>query len=106
MLQNTGKTEVYLPSFELKVSTRVPELENIRLSESRRIKDAKIECSVEIVHAIAQEEGLTQPKPDAEKALMINQEFMYVLTDGDLEEKVENMPLFVARVTPENFIAY
>lgn len=57
-MEDTGKTEVYLPSFELKVVARVPELENIRLSESRRIKEARIECSVEVIHALTQDEGL------------------------------------------------
>ena len=68
VLSDTGKTQLYLPSFELKVVTRVPELEGIRVSESRRIKDAKLECSVEVIHAQPQDEGLLPEKPDASKA--------------------------------------
>ena len=35
----------------------------------------------------------------------MDNDFVFVLTDGDLEEKVESMPLFVSMVTPMNFIS-
>ena len=38
--------------------------------------------------------------------LLIVYFFVLVLTDAELEEKVENMPLLIARVTPQDFIAY
>ena len=47
-----------LPSFELKANTSLPELEGLRLSETHRIKEAKIESVIEVTHCKAQEEGL------------------------------------------------
>lgn len=105
IISDTDRTELYLPSFELKVVTRVPELEGIRVSESRRIKEAKLECSIEVIHAQPQDEGLLPDKPEPEKAEIMDTDFVFVLTDGDLEEKVESMPLFVSMVTPMNFIS-
>ena len=56
--ENTEKKQLFLPSFDLKVDSNVPELEGLRLSETHRIKEAKYHTSVELVHAKAQEEGL------------------------------------------------
>ena len=39
-----------MPSFELKTNTRVAELEGLRLSETHRIKEAKMQSVVELTH--------------------------------------------------------
>ena len=49
---------VLMPAFELKATTTVTELEGLRLSETHRIKEAKIESSIEVAHCKAQDEGL------------------------------------------------
>ena len=95
-----------MPSFELKMEARVSELEGLRLSETQRVKEGKLQCSVEVTHARAQEEGLLPGAIDATKAIVIEESFVFVLTDANLEEKVENLPMFIAKVTPENFIPY
>jgi len=50
----------------------VPELEGVRLSESRRIKEAQVECSVEVIHAKPQDEGLLQERPERAQAEVID----------------------------------
>jgi hypothetical protein len=35
-----------------------------------------------------------------DKTLVVESSFVFVLTDAELEEKVDNMPLFVAKVLP------
>jgi len=105
-MEETKKTELYLPSFQLKMDGGVPELEGLRLSETQRIKAAKIQCSIEVTNAKAQEEGLLQEGVDMGKAVVMDQSFVFILTNAELEEKVDSMPLFVAKVTPGDFIAY
>jgi len=95
-----------LPSFELKVETQAPELKGLRLSETQRIKEAKVFISVELLHARVQEEGLTEEEIEKSKAVVVDGGFVFVLTDSSLEEKVDNTPMFLARVTPQDFISY
>ena len=58
ILDDVEKSEVWMPSFELQVQTSLPELEGLRLSETHRIKQAKINSLIELTHCKAQEEGL------------------------------------------------
>ena len=88
-----------MPSFELKTNTRVAELEGLRLSETHRIKEAKMQSIVELTHCKFQEEGLILGGP-REQDYVLDESFAFVVTDTDQEEKVENLPLLVARVTP------
>lgn len=43
---------------------------------------------------------------DTSKAVVMDKTFVFILTNAELEEKVDSMPLFVAKVTPDDFIAY
>lgn len=47
-----------------------------------------------------------QEDVDSSKAVVMDQSFVFILTNAELEEKVDSMPLFVAKVTPDDFIAY
>ena len=58
-----------------------------------------------MTHCKYQEEGLVLPPPGPE-SYIVDSTFVFVLTDADLEEKVEGMPLFIGKVAPEDFIAY
>ena len=97
---NALKTELFLPAFDLQVENNVPELEGLRLSETKRIKGAKIQCQIHVTNAKAQEEGLILDDINRDKTLVVESSFVFVLTDAELEEKVDNMPLFVAKVLP------
>ena len=69
-----------MPSFELKVQTSLPELEGLRLSETHRIKEAKISSLIELTHCKAQEEGLIQSGPDTSaegNAIVIDKDFYF-----------------------------
>lgn len=77
----------------------MPELEGLRLSETHRIKEAKIQSVIELTHAKYQEEGLTLTEPTANDYIF-DKGFAFIITDTELEEKVDNMPLMIARVTP------
>lgn len=68
---------MYLPSFELINTTSVPEFEGIRLSETQRIKEAKIQVSIELTHCKFQEEGLVQPGPNPKTAFIIEDSFTF-----------------------------
>lgn len=46
------------------------------------------------------------PPPTTIESCVIDKEFVFVITDAELEEKVEGMPLMIARVAPSDFIAY
>ena len=50
ILENVTKKQLYLPVFELANEASVPELEGIRLSETHRIKEAKIQSKIELAH--------------------------------------------------------
>ena len=65
-----------MPSFELKNTTSLPELDGIRLSETHRIKEAKIQSSIEVTHCKFQDEGLLQAGPD-KNAYVIDQSFTF-----------------------------
>jgi len=49
---------------------------------------------------------LLQEAIDTSKAVVMDKTFVFILTNAELEEKVDSMPLFVAKVTPDDFIAY
>ena len=66
-----------MPSFELKVDATVAELEGIRLSETHRIREAKIRASIELSHCKQQEEGLILPAPSATDSCVIDKEFVF-----------------------------
>ena len=54
---------------------------------------------IELTHAKYQEEGLTLTEPTANDYIF-DKGFAFIITDTELEEKVDNMPLMIARVTP------
>ena len=76
IIENFNKKAVYLPAFELKNMIGVPELEGIRLSETHRIKEAKMQSSIELTHCKFQDEGLVQPGPDS-NTYVIDQSFTF-----------------------------
>lgn len=78
----------------------MPELEGLRLSETHRIKEAMIQSVIELTHAKYQEEGLTLTEPTTTNDYILDKGFAFIITDTELEEKVDNMPLMIARVTP------
>ena len=55
----------------------MPELEGLRLSETHRVKKAKVQCSIEVTHAKMQEEGLLPEAVDPAKAYIIDSSFIF-----------------------------
>ena len=77
IIEMPQKKVLFLPSFELKVEAQVSELEGLRLSETHRVKEAKIRALIELAHCKQQEEGLILPAPSATDSVVIDKEFVF-----------------------------
>ena len=64
-----------------------------------------MEVVLEVARGLYQEEGLLF-KRTGNNLHFIEDDFVFVVTDADSDEKTENLPMIVARVNKENFLPY
>eukprot|EP00347_Sterkiella_histriomuscorum_P021246 403334687 len=97
--------EVLIPSFKIEINMEYKDFNGVKIDDQNLIKDCQKVISIETSKGKQSSAGL---KFDINPSLqyILDQPFIIALSDAELEEQIDNLPLLVAKVNKQNWIKY